>query len=413
MDHTLHDKYSALYFDSGTLDVSIVQVNSSHIETSASQGVAKSNKSAAPRMHALDGVRAVAASLVVAHHMGASTAAYALNDAGHTLVGAILNGITAGGVELFFVLSGVVLARPYLRAKRPMNAVSYFSRRAKRLFPPFLMAWLLSGLSIYLATRFPTWWSQSERLPAFRLQDWLQQIGILYWGQKLYNNSWWSLSTEIAFYLVFPLAIPVFRRAAGSKFLMTLVFIFSVLASVFAFFHPIIQVAVFNRFIVYSSCFCAGMLLAATDIPPVQRRGMAIAGTAWVFCSAYFNALNPHVGWGLLAFALVSTASDHGTAAEQVLSKPIFVWLGERSYSLFLTHFAVIVLVFHGVSVLTPSKGAAYFLATHFLALLFMLLTAMLLFNFVERRFAKNLATADAFWPWSVSRMSHEAFENT
>ena len=361
----------------------------------------------APRLHALDGVRAVAASLVALHHLGATNAAIKLSETGHTIAGSLLFGVTAGGVELFFVLSGVVLARPYLRGNRPMNPSKYFSRRVYRLFPPFLVAWLFAGLSIYLATNFPTWWTQTENLPTFNLLDWLKQIGILYWGSTLYNNAWWSLSTEVVFYLIFPVLIPVFRQVSNSHRLAIQFFLLSVFASVLAFSHPVFSVAVFNKLIVYSSCFCAGMLLAAKDFHPMARRGFAIAGILWVICSAYVASLNPHVGWGLLAFALVSDASDNGTLFERTLSKPLFLWLGERSYSIFLTHFAVIVMVFHGVSELTTSKGAIYFLATRLLSVPLILLTAMLLFHFVERRFAKNLVTADAFWPWTISHSSN------
>jgi peptidoglycan/LPS O-acetylase OafA/YrhL len=366
--------------------------------------------SRAPRLHALDGVRAVAVSLVALHHLGAFNAAIRLSETGHKIAGSLLFGVTAGGVELFFVLSGVVLARPYLRAKRPMIPSSYLLRRVYRLFPPFLVAWLVAGLSIYLAANFPTWWTQTENLPKFNLLVWLEQIGILYWGAALYNNAWWSLSTEVVFYLLFPLFIPLFRHVSESHRLAIPIFLLTVSASVFAFAHPIFSAPVFNRLIVYSSCFCAGMLLAAIDFRPMATRRLAIAGISWAICSAYVAGLNPHVGWGLLAFALVSEASDNGTALETALSKPIFVWLGERSYSIFLTHFAVIVLVFHGVSELTTSKGAAYFFATRLLSVPLILLTAMLLFHFVERRFAKNLVTANAFWPWNLSQSNKEAY---
>jgi peptidoglycan/LPS O-acetylase OafA/YrhL len=356
-----------------------------------------------PRLHALDGVRAVAASLVVLHHVGVANGANWLAERGYKLTAALLFGGTAGGVELFFVLSGLVLALPYLRAQRPMNTTSYYSRRVKRLFPPFFIAWLLSGLSIFLAAHFPTWWTMTENLPPFQLQDWLQQLGIIYWGVRPYNFAWWSLSTEVAFYLVFPLALPLFRHVSKSRILVIPVFIVSILTSVFAFAHPLFSLPVFNRLLVFSSCFCGGMLLASVDFTPSARRGLALAGTAWVVCSAYVDVLNPYAGWGLLAFCLVSGASQHNTLIEKVLSRPLFIWVGERSYSLFLTHFAVIVLVYHGVSTLTASKGTVYFLTTRILAIPLMLLTAMLLFHFVERRFAKNLKTANAFWPIGLS----------
>ena len=68
------------------------------------------------RLHALDGLRAVAALIVVAYHLGWANVADALTQQGHLSWGRALAGLGASGVELFFVLSGVVLLRPYLRA---------------------------------------------------------------------------------------------------------------------------------------------------------------------------------------------------------------------------------------------------------------------------------------------------------
>jgi hypothetical protein len=70
----------------------------------------------------------------------------------------------------------------------------------------------------------------------------------------------------------------------------------------------------------------------------------------------------------------------------------------------FLTHSAVIVLAYCGVSILTTTKGAEYFLATRLLAVPLMLLATILLFHFIEPRFAKGLEAAAAFWPRSLSR---------
>lgn len=365
--------------------------------------------SGAVRLHSLDGVRAIAASLVVVAHLGALRVADMMLENGQQLLPALLKGLTAGGVELFFVLSGVVLARPYLRSGRPMDVGIYFLRRAKRLFPPFLVAWLLSGLSVYLAWKFPTWWTQTSYLPPFELAVWLHQLGIIYWGSNAYNWAWWSLSTEVAFYVLFPLLIPVFARVRGSRTRVLALMGASIAMAMLAFVRPEPLPPVADRLLIYASCFCSGMLLAAMDFTAGTRRAMAIAGALWVASAAYLPSLNPHVGWGLLAFALVSSALDPATGVARLLARPLFVWLGERSYSLFLTHFAVIVLVCHAVSAMTDSKGAVYLLTTRLLSLPLMLLAAMLLFHFVERRFAQNLVTADAFWPWSLSRRAMPA----
>jgi len=75
------------------------------------------------------------------------------------------------------------------------------------------------------------------------------------------------------------------------------------------------------------------------------------------------------------------------------------VWLGERSYSLFLFHFTAFAAVNWAVSLISPDKDLGYFFVTRFVGISIAFLGAMLIFHFVERRFARNLVTADQFWP--------------
>lgn len=67
------------------------------------------------RLHALDGLRAVAACLVVADHLGVGSVAVSLRSAGYSSLANLVGGATASGVELFFVLSAIVLAGPYVQ----------------------------------------------------------------------------------------------------------------------------------------------------------------------------------------------------------------------------------------------------------------------------------------------------------
>lgn len=85
------------------------------------------------RIHALDGLRGIASVLVLIHHLGAANLASALEANGRTTVGKLLGGVTASGVELFFVLSAIVLAGPYVRGDRAFELGTYFWRRLKRL----------------------------------------------------------------------------------------------------------------------------------------------------------------------------------------------------------------------------------------------------------------------------------------
>src|SRR5512142_3099119 len=90
------------------------------------------------RFHQLDGLRAVAVLLVLVHHSASSTIRDSLALHGLRVVGELFFRTTASGVELFFVLSGVVLLRPYLRGDRRLDAPVYAKRRLERIAPPYV-----------------------------------------------------------------------------------------------------------------------------------------------------------------------------------------------------------------------------------------------------------------------------------
>jgi peptidoglycan/LPS O-acetylase OafA/YrhL len=337
------------------------------------------------RIHALDGLRAIAALLVVTHHLwGAGS------DSG--LIANFLQSATGSGVELFFVLSGVVLGPRYIREGRPVFTHDYFRRRVERLWPPYVIAWLLAGLAIGIATAWPTWWSKSAFLPPFDWSAWLGQIFIVNWWSTPYSFAWW-----IAFYAIFPLLIPGFRVIRQRPAIVLSVFCGTLCLSAFA--YNRISVPVVRDLVNYASCFAAGIVLATCEVPARRAYLALLSGLLLISAAIILPAVNPHVGWGLFYFGIVATALDQLSDLSQRLSSSFLVWLGERSYSLFLTHHTIIVLTYLAISFLVDAKGPAFYLCTRFISVLFSLLAAMLLFSFVERRFASGLATANYFWP--------------
>jgi peptidoglycan/LPS O-acetylase OafA/YrhL len=357
------------------------------------------------RLHALDGLRAVASALVVIHHLGAATLGTQLIDKGHRLAGHVISTGTAAGVELFFVLSAVVLARPYLHGA-PLRFGRYIARRVQRLMPPYILAWLLAGLSIFLASMAPTWWTETANLPSFSLATWTQQALIFYVGHDHYSFAWWSLTVEVLFYALLPLAVLVLSVFKASQHWRAPLFAIALLIAAWAYatawtpagwggLWPLQKLAV------YASCFAGGLVLASGRLGPLFERGALAAGVAVVAASAFLPSVNVHVGWGLLYLALVSKAMDRNAAWSKFLSRDGFVWLGERSYSLFLVHFPVIVLVCHAASLVFDGKTGAYFISTRVLGAALSVWAAMVVFHLAERRFAHGLVTAERFWPWS------------
>src|SRR5262245_31184764 len=97
-------------------------------------------RAATERFHQLDGLRAVAVGVVIFHHCLTNPINQLLRARGFNYLADALYFTTGSGVELFFVLSGVVLLRPYVRGARPFKPSTYFLRRIERLWPPYLVA---------------------------------------------------------------------------------------------------------------------------------------------------------------------------------------------------------------------------------------------------------------------------------
>jgi peptidoglycan/LPS O-acetylase OafA/YrhL len=315
----------------------------------------------------------------------------------------LFGGMTSSGVELFFVLSAVALARPYIRDPSRFSIFPYLRRRVERLWPPFLVAWLLAGGAIALTNLWPNWWTSTAQLPVFDVEQWLWQVGLIHWGHQAYNFAWWSLNVEVLFYLVLPLLLPLFALAYRRHWIATLAyggaFGVAMVAALLPFPHDgALQIVM--RFLPYLSCFVGGLYIATVGKSLPGGWLWAWIGLAWVIACELTALPNPHLGWGLFYLVFVAKVMSGGPLAK-LFSRPDAVWLGERSYSLFLTHFSVIGVVCWLVAFAVPNKGPIYLLVTRFASIVLSLGVAMLVFETVERRFARNLMTADQFWsPW-------------
>lgn len=237
-------------------------------------------------------------------------------------------------------------------------------------------------------------------LPTFELSDWLAQLSIVYAG-KHYNFAWWSLAVEVAFYVLLPFLIPLFRNI--DNFGRAIAFSLSILISTFV--SPLlIDGSLIQKVAVYASCFCAGLILSSGPIHRTLATLCIAFGCIWTLFGIHFSAVLPHVGWGLIYFGAASLAMVPSSSLSRCLSGYGFVWIGERSYSLFLVHYSVIGLVCHGVSVLTSSKSATYLFLTRGLSIPLIGLATVLIFHLVERRFARGLITGADLLPNMAGR---------
>lgn len=162
------------------------------------------------RYPALDGVRGLAVTLVLVWHY---LTCQLVNEAGSwaPLVRRIFSS-TASGVDLFFALSGFLIAGILLDQKGKSNYFQiFYLRRTCRIFPLYF---LVLGLYVILANRIPlaaaadAWLFQTP-MPLWSYATFCQNIfmGI----HDTFGASWlgvtWSLAVEEQFYLVLPLVI--------------------------------------------------------------------------------------------------------------------------------------------------------------------------------------------------------------
>jgi len=107
------------------------------------------------RIAHIDGLRAIAVLMVVAHHLLTHNQAVVwVKSVPPMLQHLWFEG--AHGVDLFFVLSGFCLSYPFLRKLHTTGAstldlATYFARRLTRLIPPYylvIVLLLITGLAI-------------------------------------------------------------------------------------------------------------------------------------------------------------------------------------------------------------------------------------------------------------------------
>ncbi len=362
---------------------------------------------------ALDGVRAVAVTAVVATHAAFWTGRYIRGP-----FSAVLARLDSG-VALFFVLSGFLLVRPWLIAGRDAGPVPsmrvYFWHRALRILPLYWVAVVLARLLV--AQDNPPWTAADWWRHGLLLQ--IYQAG---WWPRGGLSQTWSLCTEISFYLALPgigLAFWLWCRLVGWRpvHLLTGCALLAAVSVVWPYItlgKPWAARSLANLWLPeYLAWFACGMALAVVQVhdasgrcSPRWRRRMdtlrAVPGS-WLACSVALLAiaLTPAAGTLGLSTVVESSAAvvrtllyagfatcfvfpmvfSAGSVPFRALAHPVMRRFGEVSYGVFLLH----LIVLEGVMNLLGYHlfGGSFFLV-FVLTLAGSLGAATLSFRFVE-----------------------------
>jgi peptidoglycan/LPS O-acetylase OafA/YrhL len=150
---------------------------------------------ASPPVHAVDLLRFVAALFVVAYHYASSFArapgfhaTAALNGAGTPLD--LSNWTWSGwiGVEIFFVISGYVIAM----SARGVGSRSFLHRRMLRLLPATWLCATITLVALMIGAVEP---------PLPLLTQWLGSVAYAPFGDMI-DASYWTLGIELGFYMM-------------------------------------------------------------------------------------------------------------------------------------------------------------------------------------------------------------------
>ena len=385
--------------------------------------MATQQESKKERFHFLDGIRGIASFLIVLHHSVTSAVARFFLHHGWPKLATLVTYFTQSGVVLFFVLSGVVLLRPYLRGQRKFKTGEYFYRRIRRIYPPFFVALLFGYLVAVVIKSGPETYYSSLQLwkwTSISWQELLRQAPIINYAGIYYNLAWWSLQVEVMFYFLVPLCVVFFLRQRPLNYVR----VFATLLVTLALSYLLQQYVSSHYPTIYNTdgspmnmmrildapvSFLLGIFLAKYDFNVTSAWVLAVFGALLIFFAGTYGPMI-NSGYSFLYAGIIIFAFN-SPKLQKLFDNPFMIWLGERSYSLFLVHFSVFYLVDYLCSLVLPDRSLLYGALTRGLGIPLAVFIAMLLFHFVERRQARGLVTGNIFWPWHAKRILNDHSE--
>lgn len=303
------------------------------------------------------------------------------------------------GVSVFFTISGFVITNALIQLSEKSSRVDVYGflvRRFRRLWPAATLVLALTLLYSLIAGWASRAMASDSFAAFFQYYNWrVITTGTVY-GQSLPSifGHFWSLSIEAQFYVLAPL---IFLISRGRKMIQISLFALNIVVAIVVATTSTSLTFVYSSTITRSAEISVGCLLAFA-IKPIKRltSKLVLDHLASLLAFLAFAVLTmltlrsgiqtsayAHGGLVLISVlsALLIIGASFGKVASAVFSSRPLTWLGRISYSLYLVHFPIrIILIWSGIwPEIQPWLSVAV-----------SIIVASLLFRFIERPFRES-----------------------
>jgi peptidoglycan/LPS O-acetylase OafA/YrhL len=323
------------------------------------------------RLAGLDGVRGLAALFVVVNHVFLRAFPGYPVDRAPFWAGWFIYGRFA--VVVFIVLSGFSLALSPARRGWRLDGISRFARRrAWRILPAYWAALAFSLVVAWLVVAPPG--EPAPDAKSVGVNGLLVQNLV---GAPSPNRSFWSIAVEAQLYILFPVLLLMIRRWGAVVMLATTTLVVASVG-ILGPHVPRLDVLVIQSPPDLVTLFAVGVLCAGVVGAGAARRSwpwapLALAAAAPVLATIWWQGsvwTLDHLFWVDLALGpavgclLAGLATGHPAALLRLLDARPIRSLGLSSYSLYLTHGPIVVVVYERVVAGRVRQGVPAFVVS-------------------------------------------------